>query len=120
MGDWLRINGEAIYGAGRTPFGEELGRYDSNGTANPDPKRFIEKRDWRCTTQPGELYFHLFKWPGDTFETPPIMGRVKAAYLLSDRRPLSFRQTDKQVTVTLPGGAPRLSAHVLCLETGAK
>ena len=25
VGRWLKVNGEAIYGAGRTPFGEEFG-----------------------------------------------------------------------------------------------
>ena len=25
VGAWLKVNGEAIYGAGRTPFGDELG-----------------------------------------------------------------------------------------------
>src|SRR5271169_3484593 len=39
VGRWLKVNGEAIYGAGPTPFHDEL------STAN-----------WRCTTKPGKLY----------------------------------------------------------------
>ena len=33
VGRWLKVNGEAIYGAGTTPFGEEL------GTPDPDAER---------------------------------------------------------------------------------
>ena len=38
VGRWLKVNGEAIYGAGPTPFGDELGapdaaRKDKNGKA---------------------------------------------------------------------------------------
>ena len=31
-GRWLKVNGEAVYGAGPTPFGEELGESSAKGT----------------------------------------------------------------------------------------
>jgi alpha-L-fucosidase len=122
VGAWLKINGEAIYGAGRTPFGDELGSTD------PDPEKkdrkgrviFNAKTDWRCTTQPGKLYFHLFKWPGATFETPAVAGKVKTAYLLSDRKPLPVKQEGGRVSVTLPENAPKSLANVLCLDIHEK
>ena len=60
MGRWLKVNGEAIYGAGPTPFGPELGHPDPT---KPDQKTgaptFVASTDWRCTTKPGKLYIHL-------------------------------------------------------------
>ena len=32
VGRWLKVNGEAVYGAGPTPFGEELGEASAKGT----------------------------------------------------------------------------------------
>jgi len=122
VGAWLKTNGEAIYGAGRTPFGDELGSTD------PDPEKkdrkgrvvFNPKTDWRCTTQPGKLYFHFFKWPGTTFETPVVAGKVTSAYLLSDRKPLPVKQEGGRVSVTLPENAPKSLANVLCLDIHEK
>ena len=31
-GRWLKVNGEAVYGAGPTPFGDELGEPSATGT----------------------------------------------------------------------------------------
>ena len=31
VGRWLKVNGEAVYGAGPTPFGDELGEPSARG-----------------------------------------------------------------------------------------
>jgi alpha-L-fucosidase len=119
VGKWLKVNGEAVYGAGKTPFGDELG-----------------KSDWRCTVQPfdwtwgqpGKLYFHLFKWPGPgaagdtvrTFALSGVNGRIKRAYLLADpeRKLLGMELSaaGDKLTVTLPEQATDEIASVLCVE----
>jgi len=122
VGAWLKTNGEAIYGAGRTPFGDELGSYDPDSAKKDRKGRavFIAKTDWRCTTQPGKLYFHLFKWPGATFETPVVAGKVTAAYLLNDRKPLPIKQEGGRVSVTLPEKPASALAAVLCIDVQEK
>ena len=59
VGKWMKVNGEAIYGTGPTPFGAEAGNFsDTEKDKNGKPK-FIPSWDWRATTNRklGELKF---------------------------------------------------------------
>ncbi len=120
VGRWLKVNGESIYGAGPTPFGEELGTPDPSGKkdkkGNP---AFTPKTDWRCTTKPGKLYIHLFKWPGGSFELLAIKEKVTKAYLLADRqkKALTVKQNGQNWSISLPATAPDKMDSVLVLET---
>ena len=110
VGRWLKVNGESIYGAGPTPFGEELGARVDN--------KFVAKTDWRCTTKPGKLFIHVFKWPAGALELKQVKSKVNKAYLLADvrRTPLKVRQTGEAVTVALPREAPDKMDSVVVLE----
>src|SRR5262249_22611430 len=65
MGDWLKINGEAVYGT------------------RPGP---IQGLDWvRCTTKGNRLYLHVFDWPtGGELSLPSVTSSARRAYLLAD------------------------------------
>jgi alpha-L-fucosidase len=84
-GRWLKVNGEAVYGAGPTPFGEELGEKTSLGTkdlrGNP---LSLPHNEWRVTVRPGKLYFTFFQEPRVPFELPAMKNPVKRAYRLAD------------------------------------
>ncbi len=64
VGRWLKVNGEAVYGAGPSPFGDEFGEASTKGTTdlhgNP---LFLERSEYRVTTKPGKLYFTIFTEP---------------------------------------------------------
>jgi alpha-L-fucosidase len=120
VGRWLKVNGESIYGAGPTPFGPEFGsphpdttKRDSRGN-----KLFDAKTEWRCTTKPGKLFLHLFKWPAGSFELNGFKGRAAKAYFLADpsRKPLSFKQEGDKVSVALPPDAPDKMDTVVVFE----
>ncbi len=120
IGAWMRTNGEAIYGTGPTLFGVEAGKFSETDKDKNGKPRFVTAWDWRCTTRPGKIYLHIFKWPADgRFELPAVEDKITKAYLLADpgRHPLEFKQSDQGVSLRLPSRAPDAIASVVCLET---
>ncbi len=99
MGEWLRVNGESIYGTSASPYG---------------------RPDWgRYTARPGKLYAHVFDWPKDgKLRVGDKELRVTDAYLLADswRTPVETLPGDEGVVVRLPGSAPDAVVSVVVLE----
>lgn len=79
IGDWLDVNGDAIFGVRATPYGD---------------------LPWGvCTARPGTIYLHLFKLPSmDTIFLPGIKSELKKAYFLADKQKQSMEIN------TVPGG----------------
>ncbi len=84
IGEWLDVNGEAIYGS----------------------RRWRENREGdkiRYTTKDGVVYAILLGWPGDevTFETPQAGDDVTVSMLGVDE-PLTVRMQDDKLIITMP------------------
>jgi alpha-L-fucosidase len=135
VGRWMKVNGEAIYGSGPTPFGAEAGAFSATEKNKNGKPKFIPAWDWRATTKPGKIYIEIFNWPADgKLELPGLQSRVKQARLLTaDARlevaqtkghvtrfvngvKLKVTQTETGVTLALPAEAPDKLASVVCLE----
>jgi alpha-L-fucosidase len=118
IGAWMKVNGEAIYGTSPTIFGAEAGTFSPTEKDRRGNPRFVPAWDWRCTTKPGRIYIHVFKWPAGKMELPGVKGQVTKAWLLADaaKAPLILEQTAHAVTVQLPEKAPDAIASVLCLQ----
>ena len=83
VGRWLRVNGEAVYGAGATPFGDELGEPSAKGATNVRGEPlFLQNTQWRYTTKPGKLYVTFFDEPRAPFAMPAMKNRITRAYHL--------------------------------------
>ena len=74
MGDWMRANGEAIYGTTVSPYGMPAwGRY---------------------TARSATVFAHIFDWPkGGRLELTGVTERPTRAYLLADNKPLTDRKS---------------------------
>jgi len=104
VGDWLKVNSDAVYGTGPSPFPYEL------------PWGII-------TTKPGKLYLHVFDWPQKELVLYGLKSKVNKAYLLAGNKKLKFTQTNDSnadhyaISLALPSAAPDKSDSVIVLET---
>jgi alpha-L-fucosidase len=117
VGKWMKVNGEAIYGCGPTPWGAEHGK-PTDKKDNRNRVIWEVYKDWRCTTKPGRMYIHLFKWPGESFEIPHAV-KVSKAYMLADASKASLKVTagEDKTTIALPASGPTSDyASVIVLE----
>ena len=71
VGRWLKANGAAVYGSGRSPFGAEYGEFSATQKGHDGKPVFLQRNDWRCTTGPSRLYFTLFCRRGPASISPP-------------------------------------------------
>jgi len=98
-GDWLKVNGEAIYGARGTIFegeGQFITRSAAEETALDKEalatgagkkKKGHKQKDyaWLATGRDGKLYLHFFQWPTEPFVLHGFENdKVTGAYFLAD------------------------------------
>ena len=119
VGQWMKVNGSAIYGSGPTPFGAEAGSYTTVEKENKTRQVFKPDWKWRATTKPGHIFLIVFQWPADgTFTVPNVSQKTTEASLLADSTAkLTVVQDEKGVTVSgLPAKAPDAIASVIDLK----
>ncbi len=115
IGDWLKVNGEAIYGCSGTAFGTEFGDY---ATVEGKKKFVASPANWRSTTKSGKVYIHVLNWPADgRLVLPPLKGKIKNAFLLSNRnKKITIEQSADGLVCHLPSKAPDALANVICIN----
>lgn len=99
VGKWLEANGEAIYGT-------RAWKQDSDNIV-----RFTRKGD--------TLYAILLAWPDEPVSIaalPQNIGKVRAVTLLGSNAPVTFKQNDAGMTVTMPPQRSGRHAYALKIE----
>ena len=132
-GEWLKVNGESIYGARPTIF-EGKGDFvsisaeeqkalekEALATGAGKAKKGHQQKDyaWLATGREGKLYLHLFQWP-----TEPMVlhgfdkDEVTGVHFLADPENggVSFTQDGATVTIKLPAEPVDKLCTVVCLE----
>jgi len=97
IGDWLAVNGEAIYGTEASPLDYK-------------PK-------WGCATRKGQnVYLIVFDRPKDGKLPVRLNGKVSSARLLGNDEKLQVRRVGNQLEINLTENCKTEPAFVLCLE----
>jgi len=117
VGRWLKVNGEAVYGAGATPWGDELGEPSARGGKDLRGEAlFLPRNEWRVTTRPGKLYFTFFQEPRVPFALPPMKNAVKRAYQLADGQPVELKVESGRTQLLIARPILDLMATVVVVE----
>ena len=98
MGDWLKLNGEAVYGT------------------SPGP---IQGKEWcRSTVKGDKLYLHVFDWPrGGEIKVPGLQQDFVNAYLGgTECRALPIWRDGENVVIKGPADAPDAIDTVIMLS----
>ena len=105
MGQWMKVNGEAVYGTKASPWGLfEWGRCTKKETKNGTA-----------------LYFSVFNWPTDgKLSIPGLKNGVSSASLLATGTKLRTSGSSVGLTIILPAKAPDPIASVIKVEVKGK
>ncbi len=97
MGEWTKVNGEAIYGTSASPF---------------------ETLEWgRATIKDNKIYLSVFDWPKGALEVPLPQQEISKAYLLAaPDKELKIKKGENSLSISVPGKAPDVIATVIVLE----
>jgi alpha-L-fucosidase len=119
VGRWLQVNGEAVYGAGPTPFGDELGEVSkTRKDVRGEPLAF-RQTDYRYTTKPGKLYITFFVEPRAPFELPAMKTNPTRAYYLGGDRgavPVRLRKENGHTYLDIERPIPDPMGSVVVVE----
>jgi len=96
IGDWMKVNHDAIYGSTYTPL---------NGLT------------WgRATRKGNTLYLHVFEWPADgSLLIPGLELSVKKVYSIKGEK-IVFTQNANELQIALPAQAPDTDVSVICVD----
>ena len=97
IGEWMKVNHEAIYGTQASPF---------------------SYLPWGRATLKGQtLYLHVVSWPEDGLLKVPMQNKAGRAVLLADPgSDLEVTQKDNYIEIKVPAEAPDSILSVVALE----
>jgi alpha-L-fucosidase len=119
VGRWLKVNGEVVYGAGPSPWGDEMGEPSARNSKDLRGQPLVlPHNEWRVTTRPGKLYFTFFQEPRVPFELPPMKNEIKRAFQLADGKAVEIKQENgrRELIVTRPILDPMATVVVVEIE----
>lgn len=100
IGEWMKINGEAIYGTKASPL-------------PPLPWGRCTQKE---TAKESLIYLSVFNWPADgKLQVPGIKSQPLSVQILADGKAVSAQLTTEGLLLTVPSKAPDMTASVIKL-----
>jgi alpha-L-fucosidase len=98
MGEWMKINGDSIYGTTYGPWQNlTFGKTTAKGKA---------------------IYLHVFDWPSKPkLELPALTSRISRVTLLATGHKIRFKQKKDRLLIEVPSAAPDPNDSVLRIDT---
>lgn len=104
IGEWLKVNGDAVYDTRMSPF--------------------ISEPDWGViTVKPSKMFLTVFDWPKNgKLELYGLRNKVNKVSLLADNQELTFQQNEnkeldhQELIINVPKNAPDSVASVVELQ----
>jgi len=120
-GQWLKVNGEALYGArGSVLKGvDQKPDYEKNGRMiTPEPIVYWLATERLATEDsPAKIYISIFDWPKESLQIKGLSASIAKAYPLSQPdSSVGVKQEGDVVTLSLPKDPLDDIATVICLE----
>ncbi|CAN5368753.1 alpha-L-fucosidase [soil metagenome] len=85
MGEWMKVNGETIYGTRGGP---------------------LSAREWGVMTQKAnKIYVHILNWQDETLTIPKLGKKIVGAKLFSDKSAVKFQESDFGLSLKIPKSA---------------
>jgi len=101
MGTWMKMNGESIYGAERSPF--------------------LWSMVGLTAVKGNTVYLHVFRWPGEEICLAGIKNKVRSAHLLAGgERVKAVQEGDRLFLRGLPRKAPDKNDTVIAIKLQGK
>ncbi len=108
IGEWLKVNGDAVYGTRMSPF--------------------VSEPDWgMITVKPDKMFLTVFNWPKNgKLELYGLRNKVNKALLLATGEELTFQQNEDKaldhqgLVINVPVKAPDTVATVVELDYSGK
>ena len=104
VGEWIKVNGESIYGTNYSPVNFDFW--------------------WGAMTQKGKtVYLHVLEWKPEGIEFDGIIGKPSKAYFLADPErkalPVTYDANGHVTRIEVPANAPDSRDTVIAVEYDA-